>query len=330
MLTTGAILCLGLGYIMLLFGIAYYADRRADQQRSIISNPYIYSLSLAVYCTAWTFYGSVGHAARTGFAFLPVYLGPTLAFLLGGVVIRKILRISKVHRITSIADLISSRYGKSALIGGLVTLIAVLGIVPYIALQLKAISRSFTILLQYPDIIMPTSADTVPFWQDTAFQVALLLAAFTILFGTRHLDASERHEGMVAAIALESVVKLVAYISVGLFVTFGIYGSLGAELAQARAAPQPEPLLAPVVGDYGDWFFLSLLSYIIANNIFRPPISMGQECTSTFLISPEESLWRNSKNFFSPFLAHSISSAASSQGSAFMSEIFIFFNSTGP
>ena len=140
MLQTGIILFVSFGYVGLLFVIAFYGDKRADAGRSIISNPYIYALSLAVYCTAWTFYGSVGHAARTGFAFLPVYIGPTLAALAGGIVIRKILRISKVHRITSIADFIGSRYGKSALIGGLVTVIAVLGIVPYIALQLKAIA----------------------------------------------------------------------------------------------------------------------------------------------------------------------------------------------
>jgi Na+/proline symporter/nitrogen-specific signal transduction histidine kinase len=247
-------------YLGLLFAVAYWGDRRADSGRSVIAHPTVYALSLAVYCTAWTYYGSVGRAVATGVGFLPIYLGPTLVAALWGSLLLKMVRVSKSQRITSIADFIASRYGKSHLLGGLVTVIAVVGVVPYIALQLKAISRSFTILLQYPQIIMPTSADTLPFWQDTAFQVALLLAAFTILFGTRHLDASERHEGMVAAIALESVVKLVAYVSVGLFVTFGVYGSLGAELAEARAAPQPEPLLAPMVGDYGDWFFLSLLS----------------------------------------------------------------------
>ena len=117
------------------------------------------------------------------------------------------VRVSKSQRITSIADFIASRYGMSQLLGGLVTVIAVIGVVPYIALQLKAIAWSFTILLGYPEVRMPEALN-LPFWQDTAFVVALLLAAFTILFGTRHLDASERHEGMVAAIAFESIVKL--------------------------------------------------------------------------------------------------------------------------
>ncbi len=125
------------------------------------------------------------------------------------------VRVSKAERITSIADFIASRYGMSQLLGGLVTVIAVCGAVPYIALQLKAIAWSYTILLHYPQMQMPQALN-LPFWQDTGFIVALLLAAFTILFGTRHLDASERHEGMVAAVAFESIVKLVAFLAVGL------------------------------------------------------------------------------------------------------------------
>ena len=136
-------------YIGLLFAIAYYADRRADAGRSLIDSPYVYSLSLAVYATAWTFYGSVGRAAENGVGFLPIYIGPTLMIALWWVVMRKILRISKRNRITSLADFVASRYGNSALLGGVVTLIAVIGIVPYISLQLKAISSSFTILLHF-------------------------------------------------------------------------------------------------------------------------------------------------------------------------------------
>ena len=143
MIASETIIFFSTGYIGLLFAIAYYGDKRADMGRSIISNPYIYALSLAVYCTAWTFYGSVGRSARTGLGFLPIYIGPTLAAALGWVVWRKIIRISKAHRITSIADFIASRYGKSTTTGGVVTLIAVLGVVPYISLQLKAISVSF-------------------------------------------------------------------------------------------------------------------------------------------------------------------------------------------
>ena len=151
---------------------------------------------------------------------------------------RKIIRISKRNRITSLADFIASRYGKSALLGGLVTVIAVVGILPYISLQLKAVSSSFTILLQYPEVIVPANAGAMPVLQDTALGVALILAAFTIAFGTRHLDAAEHHEGMVAAIAFESLVKLLAFLAVGVFVTFGIYDGFGDVFARAAAAAQ--------------------------------------------------------------------------------------------
>src|SRR5687767_4956955 len=223
MLTGPVIVIASFLYVGLLFAIAYYGDKRADAGRSIIANPYIYALSLAVYCTSWTFYGSVGRAATSGIGFLPIYLGPTLMAALWWYVLVKMVRISKANRITSIADFIASRYGKSQLLGGLVTIIAVLGVVPYIALQLKAISNTFSIILKYPDVVMPDQAGAPLFLGDNTFYIAMLLAAFTILFGTRHLDATERHEGLVAAVAFESVVKLLAFIAVGLFVTFGMY-----------------------------------------------------------------------------------------------------------
>src|SRR6476660_9290603 len=175
MLSGTAIIFTSFAYLGLLFAIAYYADERADAGRSVIASPYIYSLSLAVYATAWTFYGSVGRAASNGVGFLPIYIGPTLMIALWWVVMRKIVRISKQNRITSLADFIASRYGKSALLGGLVTLIAVIGILPYISLQLKAISTSYAILLHYPDISMPASAGVASLATDTAFWVALIL-----------------------------------------------------------------------------------------------------------------------------------------------------------
>src|SRR5512141_642040 len=227
MLQGWVIIVVSFAYLGLLFAIAYYADQRADAGRSVIANPYIYSLSLGVYATAWTFYGSVGRAAADGVGFLPIYIGPTLMIALWWVVMRKIIRISNRNRITSLADFIASRYGKSALLGGLVTVIAVIGILPYISLQLKAVSNSFTIVLQYPHIIMPSAVGALPVLQDTALAVALILAAFTIAFGTRHLDAAEHHQGMVAAIAFESLVKLLAFLAVGVFVTFGIYNGFG-------------------------------------------------------------------------------------------------------
>ena len=198
MIDTRVIVVASVAYLALLFAIAYFGDRRADRGRSIISNGYIYALSIGVYASSWTYYGSVGRAATTGFGFLPIYLGATVMAAGWWLVLRKIIRICKQNRITSLADFISSRYGKSAVLGGLVTVIAVVGIVPYIALQLKAISNSFTILRGEPELATTVAADP-PILTDTALYVALLLAAFTIVFGTRHLDATERHEGMVAA-----------------------------------------------------------------------------------------------------------------------------------
>ena len=257
------IILIAFGYLGLLFAIAYYADQRADAGRPVIASPYIYSLSLAVYATAWTFYGSVGRAASDGVGFLPIYIGPTLMIALWWVVMRKILRISKQNRITSLADFIASRYGKSALLGGIVTVIAVIGILPYISLQLKAVSSSFTILVQYPEIIMPADVGAMPIRQDTALWVALILAAFTIVFGTRHLDAAEHHQGMVAAIAFESLVKLLAFLAVGVFVTFGIYDGFGDLFARAVAEPKLRAMMTPlegVAGGYASWAWLTILS----------------------------------------------------------------------
>ena len=263
MLHGTTIFLISFAYLGLLFAIAYYADQRADAGRTIIASPYIYSLSLAVYATAWTFYGSVGRAASDGIGFLPIYIGPTLMIALWWVVLRKMLRISKQNRITSLADFIASRYGKSALLGGLVTVIAVIGILPYISLQLKAVSSSFTILVQYPQIVMPTEIDAAPMRQDTALWVALILAAFTIAFGTRHLDAAEHHPGLVAAIAFESLVKLLAFLAVGVYVTFGMYDGFGDVFARAAAVPKLRAMMTPlesVAGGYASWVWLTILS----------------------------------------------------------------------
>jgi Na+/proline symporter/nitrogen-specific signal transduction histidine kinase len=264
MLQGWVIVAVSFAYLGALFAIASWGDRRAEAGRSIIANPYIYALSLAVYCTTWTFYGSVGRAASSGIGFLPVYLGPTLMVALWWYVMRKIIRISKAQRITSIADFIASRYGKSQLLGGLVTVIAVVGVIPYIALQLKAISGGFTILLHYPDIVMPAAAAAVPILGDSALYVAAVLAAFTVLFGTRHLDATERHEGLVAAIAFESLVKLVAFLAVGAFVTFGVYGGFADIFARAARVPSLEALMTVPsgAGGYGTWAFLTFLSML--------------------------------------------------------------------
>jgi len=251
-----------LAYLLLLFGVAAWADRRAQQGRSVVGNAWVYALSMAVYCTAWTYFGSVGRAATSGVWFLPIYLGPTLAMILAWIVIRKMLRIARRYRITSIADFVASRYGKSPLLAGLVTLITVVGIVPYIALQLKAISTGFALMTTEPGVqaLVPAS-----WWRDSTLLVALVLAGFTMMFGTRHLDSTERHEGMVAAIAFESVVKLAAFLAVGIFVTWGMFGGLGDLFSRAAAVPELRRLLTLGQGDafaYGQWFALTTLSML--------------------------------------------------------------------
>lgn len=274
MFSTETILFFSFGYIGLLFCIAYFGDRHAELGRSIINNPFTYALSLAVYCTAWTFYGSVGRAATTGLEFLPTYLGPTLMATLGWLVLRKILRISKIHRITSIADFIASRYGKSSTVGSIVTIIAVLGIVPYISIQLKAISVSYLIIKQYPQIELPHLYMDIPVFKDTAFYIALILAVFTIFFGTRHLDATERHEGLVAAIAFESVVKLVAFLAVGIFVTYGIFNGFGDLFQKASAIPELAKnfTFQNGPGEYSNWtihIFLSMMAVLFLPRQFQ-------------------------------------------------------------
>jgi Na+/proline symporter/nitrogen-specific signal transduction histidine kinase len=260
MLPAWLIITVSLAYLGTLFAVAHYADRRAEQGRSIVANPTVYSLSLAVYATSWTFFGSVGFAATAGAGYLPIYLGPTLMIALGWVVLRKMIRISRANRITSLADFVSSRYGKSTLLGALVTVIAVVGIVPYIALQLKAISTTFVVLTDGPFADRPEPASLL---DDHALYVAVVLAAFAILFGTRKLDAAERHEGMVAAIAVESVVKLLAFLAIGLFVTFGVFGGFGDLFDRAASVPETAQLftLAPGMSP-GEWVWLIVLSML--------------------------------------------------------------------
>lgn len=274
MLPGWLIIAASFAYLLLLFAVAYFGDRRADQGRSVIANPWVFSLSLAVYCTAWTYFGSVGRAASGGTWFLPTYLGPTLGLALAWLVVLKMIRIARSYRITSIADFVASRYGKSHLLGGLVTIIAVVGIVPYIALQLKAISSGYALLIGEHDSLFRIESQA-GWWQDGTLYIALTLAAFTVLFGTRHLDTTERHEGMVAAIAFESVVKLLAFLAVGIYVTYWLYDGFGDLYARAMAAPELANVLAfDGVGrlGYGGWFahvLLAMLSVIFLPRQFQ-------------------------------------------------------------
>ncbi|MEQ9643231.1 MAG: ATP-binding protein [Alphaproteobacteria bacterium] len=211
MLSLDILLAVCLGYVMLLFAIAFLIDRRARQgPLKWLHSPVVYTLSISIYCTSWTFYGAVGSAARNGLEFITIYLGPTLVFIGWWFLLRKLVRIGRANRITSIADLISSRYGKSPSLAVLVTLIAVIATTPYIALQLQSVTRSYQIIAGEADGVT------------TALWVAAGMALFTILFGTRNLDANERHHGVVAAIAVEAIVKLAALIAVGLFAVYGV------------------------------------------------------------------------------------------------------------
>ncbi len=236
MLSTNFVLTIALLYVALLFAVAFYGDRRARSGRlGWLQSPLVYTLSISVYCTSWTFYGAVGSAARDGLEFATIYIGPTLVFIGWWGLLHKMVRIGQSQRITSIADMISSRYGKSANLAALVTLIAVVGATPYIALQLKAVTTSY-------HVITNTRADAligVPLAEPdfrTGFWIAVGMAVFTILFGTRNIDANERHHGVVAAIALEAVVKLVALLAVGILLVFFVAGSPGELFALASPA----------------------------------------------------------------------------------------------
>jgi PAS domain S-box-containing protein len=215
-----------LSYLVLLFSVAYIADRKEAEGKSLASNPYVYALSLAVYCTSWTFYGSVGKAAHGGLSFLTIYLGPTLMASLWWIVLRKIVYIAKENRITTISDFIASRYGNSLALSALVTIVAVIGITPYLGLQLKAIMTTFSILSGRPE------GSHFAGWF-----ISVILGVFAIIFGARRLDASEHHGGLVFAVAFESAIKLVAFLMVGIFVTYDLFDGFGDIFEKIRNSP---------------------------------------------------------------------------------------------
>ena len=205
-------------YAALLFGVAFFADRAARKRKSyFFTSPLVYTLSLSVYCTAWTFYGAVGSAARNGFEFLTIYLGPTIIFVGWWWFLRRLVRIGRVEKLTSIADFVSARYGKSSSLAAVITIIAIIGTTPYIALQLQSLTLSFSVFTTEP-----IGADTKATETLIALIIAIGLAIFTTIFGTRNITVSERHEGVVTAIALEAIVKMVALVAVGIAVVYWI------------------------------------------------------------------------------------------------------------
>lgn len=219
MLSANFVIFTAFAYVCLLFVLAYFSDKRAKQgKEGFLNSPFVYTLSISVYCTSWTFYGAVGSAARNGLEFLTIYLGPTLVFIGWWFILRKLVRIGRTQRITSVADLLSSRFGKSSRLAVLVTLIAVIGTTPYIALQLKAITTSIQVISAASDTNGLQNFDNI----SLALGIAAAMALFTILFGTRNVDANEQHHGVVAAIAFEAIIKLTALLAVGIFVVYGI------------------------------------------------------------------------------------------------------------
>lgn len=232
MISVWLLIVISIAYISLLFAIAWAGDRYPGLYRNKLVRPHIYALSLAVYFTSWTFYGAVGRATQEGFAFLPIYLGPLLVFVFGAPLLKRIIYISKRSNSTSIADFIASRYGKSQSLAALIAAVALIGSVPYIALQLKAISLGFSVLSDNGlDDVASQAA-----WSDSAWYITLVLTVFTILFGTRHLESTEHHRGMIQSVAFESLIKLVAFMAVGLFVGYGLYGGFGDLLQRTREA----------------------------------------------------------------------------------------------
>jgi Na+/proline symporter len=228
------VVIVAVAYVSLLFAIASLGDRHSARHGPIRARPYIYSFSLAIYCTSWTFFGSVGLASERGFEFLAIYIGPIMVFLFGFPLLRRIMRLAKSEKITSIADFIAARYGKSFAVASIATMIAAMGTVPYIALQLKAISGSVSLMVEHYN-----GAPPVDFiFGDIALIVTILLALFAILFGTRHADATEHQDGLILAVAVESIVKLAAFLAVGIAVSFFFFGGPSELISEIRSSPR--------------------------------------------------------------------------------------------
>ncbi|RNF33557.1 ATP-binding protein [Paracoccus methylarcula] len=221
-----------LAYVVLMFGVAFAADRAAQRGHvRWLDHPAVYTLSLSVYCSAWTFYGAVGYASRSGLEFATIYIGPTIVFTGAWWGLRRLVRVARMHHVTSVADLISARFGKSNPLAAMITLIAVIAATPYIALQLQSVSLSF-------EVFATQSPNGPEIGGGTALWVAAGLALFSILFGTRNLAADERHHGVVTAIALEAVVKLLAFLALGIFVVWGLADGPADIVARISAAAE--------------------------------------------------------------------------------------------
>src|SRR4051794_28005039 len=265
MLQGWVVIIVALGYLGLLFLVASYGDRR--RERGSPARGLIYPLSLAIYCTSWTFFGSVGLASRTGYDFLTIYVGPVLMIGLATPLIMRVVRLAKTQNITSIADFIAARYGKHQAVAATVALIAIVGTIPYIALQLKAVSSSLGTILAH----LNATGHAEPQLGDLALFVALAMAAFAVLFGTRHIDATEHQDGMILAIATESMVKLVAFVTVGVFVTFVMFDGPADLLTKAMETPATAAVLTrePVLSTFVTMTLLSTAAIILLPRQFH-------------------------------------------------------------
>src|SRR5882757_37611 len=274
MLQGWVVIAVALAYIGLLFLVASYGDQARGLSRGKESGggsrmrPLIYPLSLAIYCTSWTFFGSVGSASRTGYEFLTIYIGPVLMIGLFSPLLVRIVRLAKAQNSTSIADFIAARYGKGQAVAATVALIAIVGTIPYIALQLKAVSSSLETILAH---ITPVAEVTRPVLGDIALFVALSMATFAVLFGTRHIDATEHQDGLMLAIATESIVKLVAFVGVGVFVTFWMFDGPLSLFARALERPDTAAVLTrdPVLGTFLAMTLLSLFAIVLLPRQFH-------------------------------------------------------------
>jgi Na+/proline symporter/signal transduction histidine kinase/CheY-like chemotaxis protein len=247
-------------YLCGLFAVAHYGDTAGRRWMAGRARATIYALALGVFCTSWTFFGSVGFASRSGIDFLAIYIGPILVVLLGPQLLQRVIRLARSQNITSIADFVASRYGKSERVAALVSLIAVIGSVPYIALQLKAIAASLTAVLASTG--QGNLANAVPLFGDMALLVALILAGFAIAFGTRHVDATEHQDGLVLAVAAESLVKLVAFLAVGIYVTFVTFNGPTDLFSRLAERGDLKPILDRSAG-WGSFLAVTALSGLI-------------------------------------------------------------------
>ena len=251
------LISVALAYVGGLFAVAWIGDRAIRPRQGSSGRPFIYALSITVYCTSWTFFGSVGLAVTTGYDFIPVYLGPILMFVAGYPLLLRIVRLAKSQNLTSVSDFLAARYGKSQLVAAIVTLVLIIATLPYIALQLKAISVSIETLLGGGPLV--TIAQPGLPIGDTAIIITLVLAAFAILFGTRHVDATEHQDGLMLAIAVESAVKLAMLTAVGCFVVFSVFGGPSNFVQRAALDPQIGQVFAGVLSG-GKWLTITLLS----------------------------------------------------------------------